>query len=652
MSKRLAPFGKELELTSMQVLILLAQAVADMNNRDHQSQIEQEQKTEASQSSFDVNFSQADDFIPGIGTQGVEGLSQTSYVPGFDPSQTKKGDEWWTPRTSVQDSIMVSPQSSLYYCSEESWLGFTEWVKKPTPLPLGPSILNLSIATRIVSPVKWLGNEEMGAVMFIWRVNTTLKRWAPSRVAFMNAMFYLQIHVAYNKFLPNKKAYELPDFLLGYGRGEIPSHGRIDQVWGVDVDRLYFPLFVNGNHWIAVCVNIIKKKVEVFDCGGGKNRQYVEKFAAMIPRIVKTVAPPERQKQLLLASYSIVDVPMKTRLNKSCCDCGAYALKHLECNLLGIDFSLLDDEIIMGCIQKIGVDLWEAANDHIYAEAMTRYVPSPWEREEEASHSSFDVNFSQADDFIPEIGTQGVEATRIVSPGKWLGNEEMDAVMFILRVNTTLKHWAPSHVAFMNAMFCLQIHAAYNKFLPNKKVYELPDFLISYSRGEIPSHGRTDQVSGVDVDRLYFPLFVNGNHWVAVCVNIIEKKVEVFDCGGGKNRQYVEKFAAMIPRIVKAVAPPERQKQLLLASYSIVDVPMKTRLNKSCCDCGAYALKHLECNLLGIDLSLLDDEIIMGCRQKIGVDLWEVAHDSIYAEAMTRYVPSPWEREEVFDLED
>ncbi|KAF2597171.1 hypothetical protein F2Q68_00007739 [Brassica cretica] len=79
---------------------------------------------------------------------------------------------------------------------------------------------------------------------------------------------------------------------------------------------------------------------------------------------------------------------------------------------------------------------------------------------------------------------------------------------------------------------------------------------------------------------------------------------------------------------------------------------MKTRLNKSCCDCGAYALKHLECHLLGIDLNLLDDEIIMGCRQKIGVDLWEVAHDSIYAEAMTRYVPSPWEREEVFDLED
>ncbi|CAH8352805.1 unnamed protein product [Eruca vesicaria subsp. sativa] len=144
----------------------------------------------------------------------------------------------------------------------------------------------------------------------------------------------------------------------------------------------------------------------------------------------------------------------------------------------------------------------------------------------------------------------------------------------------------------------------------------------------------------------------NGNHWVGVCANIIEKRVEVLDSGRAKNRQHVEKYAALIPRIVKAAAPPERQKQLLLASYSIVDVPMKTRLNKSCCDCGAYALKHLECHFLGIDLSLVDDEIIMGCRQKIGVDLWEAAHDPIYAEAITRYVPSPWEREESFELED
>ncbi|KAF8102826.1 hypothetical protein N665_0193s0009 [Sinapis alba] len=147
-------------------------------------------------------------------------------------------------------------------------------------------------------------------------------------------------------------------------------------------------------------------------------------------------------------------------------------------------------------------------------------------------------------------------------------------------------------------------------------------------------------------------MFNVGNHWTAVCVNIIEKKVEVFDCGRGKNRQYVEKFAALIPRIVKAVGPPENKKQLLLAPYSVIEVPMKARLNQSCCDCGAYALKHLECHVLGLDLSLVDDEIIQGCRQKIAVKLWEAAHDPILAQVMTQYVPSPWERSEVFDLEE
>ncbi|KAF8107336.1 hypothetical protein N665_0123s0027 [Sinapis alba] len=372
---------------------------------------------EASTSRVDVNFSQADDIFREMGTQGVEGLSQASYVPDFDPSQTNKEDDWWTPMTSVlglknkqtkgnttpspsqwekwskgkgkklqlSDTPLPqdgSPQSSLYYFSEESWIGFTAWSMNPIPLPIGPTCLNLSVSTRIVCPGKWLGNEEMDAFMYIWRVNTTLKRWAPTRIAFMNAMFCLQIDAAYKMFLVNIKSYQLPDFLLSYGRGELPSHGRTDQVWGVNVDRLYFPLFVNGNHWISVCVNIIEKRVEVFDCSRGKNRQYVEKFAALIPRIVKAVGPPESKKQLLLSPYSIVDVPMQARLNMSCCDCGAYALKHLECHVLGLNLSLVDDEIIQGCRQKIAVDLWDAAHDPILAQVMTRYVPSPWERSE------------------------------------------------------------------------------------------------------------------------------------------------------------------------------------------------------------------------------------------------------------------------------
>ncbi|CAH8363612.1 unnamed protein product [Eruca vesicaria subsp. sativa] len=108
----------------------------------------------------------------------------------------------------------------------------------------------------------------------------------------------------------------------------------------------------------------------------------------------------------------------------------------------------------------------------------------------------------------------------------------------------------------------------------------------------------------------------------------------------------------MIPCIVKAVAPPEEKKHLLLEKYTIHDIPLKSRLNKSCADCGAYALKHLECLLLGLDLGLVDDEIIMGCRQKIAVDIWEATQDPILIQLMLQHVPSEFETSEVYDIED
>ncbi|KAG2323370.1 hypothetical protein Bca52824_016583 [Brassica carinata] len=233
------------------------------------------------------NHYQADDMDEAIGTQGLEGLSQASFVPGFDPSQTnndKVASDWWTPMTTVRklpkvrspqatpaptsarwdrwtrgpskklqlsDSAMEddgSPQASLYYLTEEAWQRFTEWSTNPTALRIGPSVFNLTLAQRIVCAGKWLGNEEMDAMMYIWREKTSLRRWNIDRVAFMNAMFCLQIENEYQKCKDRKRGYVVPNLLLAYGRGELPSHGRTNKVWGVDVDRLYFPLFVNGNY--------------------------------------------------------------------------------------------------------------------------------------------------------------------------------------------------------------------------------------------------------------------------------------------------------------------------------------------------------------------------------------------------------------------
>ncbi|KAG2252320.1 hypothetical protein Bca52824_082456 [Brassica carinata] len=48
----------------------------------------------------------------------------------------------------------------------------------------------------------------MDAMMYIWREKTSLRRWNIDRVAFMNAMFCLQIEKEYEKCKDNKRGYE------------------------------------------------------------------------------------------------------------------------------------------------------------------------------------------------------------------------------------------------------------------------------------------------------------------------------------------------------------------------------------------------------------------------------------------------------------
>ncbi|KAH0897946.1 hypothetical protein HID58_047514 [Brassica napus] len=181
----------------------------------------------------DVNLSQADDMDEDIGTQGLEGLSRSSYVPGFYPSRTNKDNEahdWWTPMTTwerwckgpskkleLSDSPMTddgSPQSLLYYFNEESWNRFTQWALNPTPLRIGHTAFNLIVAQRILIPGKWLENEEMDAMMYMWRENTTLRRWNIKRVAFMSALFCLQLDNATINFILTKKPTNCRIFFL------------------------------------------------------------------------------------------------------------------------------------------------------------------------------------------------------------------------------------------------------------------------------------------------------------------------------------------------------------------------------------------------------------------------------------------------------
>ena len=74
---------------------------------------------------------------------------------------------------------------------------------------------------------------------------------------------------------------------------------------------------------------------------------------------------------MLLRLILLLQLLLRHLLN----DYGAYSLKFIECHLLGLDFSLVNDENIQEARHKIAFDLWEAANDEALQYRMSTFKP-------------------------------------------------------------------------------------------------------------------------------------------------------------------------------------------------------------------------------------------------------------------------------------
>ncbi|KAF3549108.1 hypothetical protein DY000_02008856 [Brassica cretica] len=217
-----------------------------------------------------------------------------------------------------------------------------------------------------------IGLQEIDAMSYLFRERTSLGRWNQSKVAFMSCLFSNQMKNSYIDFKKDRKGFKVQGLLHQYGIGELPAHGRTGLMWDLDVRRMYVPLLVHGNHWISMCVNFVTRSIEVFDCGGMKHNKDLEPFAHLIPRIVKAVQ--YSKSKLIVKPYDVTYAPMPF-LNKTSSDCGVYALKHIECHLLGMDLSLMNDDNIREARLKIAYDLWEAANDHVIISRMSQFIP-------------------------------------------------------------------------------------------------------------------------------------------------------------------------------------------------------------------------------------------------------------------------------------
>lgn len=86
----------------------------------------------------------------------------------------------------------------------------------------------------------------------------------------------------------NLEGGQLPQNLEKYFDGRLPEHHG--KKWE-DVDFLYIPAHVGGNHWVAVEINLAQWKVTVYDCNEKTNssralREELSAFYKDLPKMM------------------------------------------------------------------------------------------------------------------------------------------------------------------------------------------------------------------------------------------------------------------------------------------------------------------------------------------------------------------------------
>ncbi|CAE6004963.1 unnamed protein product [Arabidopsis arenosa] len=367
---------KKLVSTSATASITTRSTTSQPSNRTDQPRKVVDEMTSLDDDFLDFSFGTQDFLDKSMGH-----LSQPSQLPEFDSTQNLN-------RNKIQSLIEIESEGKhipdvgkndkdavLVFVSEARWNAFMEWNMKHKDLNFGPSVINKALLGRLLKANEWLSNVDMDAAMYLFREKSSLGRLDLARVGFMDCSFGMRLNNEYTKFVKNKRSHQWSSLIQDYANGELPPHGRTRKQWRSDFDRIYFPLHVNGNHWISLCINFIQRTVDIFDCAGHNHRRNVEAFAITIPRILKEIHTKSYGKNLLLSPYTLVHVPVPPGLNKSRCDCGVYALKYIECHFMGLPMDILDDVNIKHARQRIAVDLWEAASDPVFIDRMAKYEP-------------------------------------------------------------------------------------------------------------------------------------------------------------------------------------------------------------------------------------------------------------------------------------
>ncbi|XP_024011312.1 uncharacterized protein LOC18017642 [Eutrema salsugineum] len=216
----------------------------------------------------------------------------------------------------------------------------------------------------------WLGECHMSSFAHLLR-KRSLRDPTPfysTRIAFPDQCWVCSWYHDYKQFAINPKNFMFRESYIEVMNGAYPYYAITNKKWVADVDHLYFAHNINGRHWIALHVNLVRQHIDVYDCiiSAYSDKEIIEEvkpYARMLPYMLRSIAPPASKKDIVLKQYTIYRRRSNVPQNIQSGDCSVYTCKFLECLALGYSFEGINDKSMPFMRMKLAVEIFDEVPD-------------------------------------------------------------------------------------------------------------------------------------------------------------------------------------------------------------------------------------------------------------------------------------------------
>ncbi|KAJ4871137.1 Uncharacterized protein Rs2_47238 [Raphanus sativus] len=198
---------------------------------------------------------------------------------------------------------------------------------------------------KFLKPRAWLSfcDLEVPLAMYRQRFSKNPDVFIYPRIAILDAVFPAWWTMRYKEWLRDPS--KIPEGTYKYYIGDRPKNSPPGKQWGRDVDTRYSVMFVGDCHWVLMAISIPDRTIKIYDSSSNAFFKETIKEAAMpiahmLPYVLHAFVDDEVKQIMDKSMYSIEFVTDGVPQSKPPHgDCGIYAVKFLECLVMGVAFA-------------------------------------------------------------------------------------------------------------------------------------------------------------------------------------------------------------------------------------------------------------------------------------------------------------------------